>query len=216
LTAPILSVRNADAIARAGALLAAGELVIIPTDTVYGIAALPQYSDAIIRLYAIRNRPPEPAFPLLLAESRLIHTLTRPNPAALRLARRFWPGALTLILPPSPALSQLFKGMPIALRVPNFPVLTPLLRAVGGYLFVSGATSAGYPPAITAQEASDMFGDEVSLILDGGRSPYGVYSTIVDCVSATPAIPRRGAIPEEKIWEALADMALPDSVVLDG
>ncbi len=216
MTAPILSIRSADAIARASTLLAAGELIIIPTDTVYGIATLPQYADAITRLYAIRNRPPEPASPLLLSESRLIQTLTRPNPVALRLARRFWPGALTLILPPAPALSQLFKGMPVALRVPNFPALTSLLRAAGGYLFVSGATRAGYPPAITAQEAAEMFGDEVSLILDGGQALYGVYSTIVNCVPASPEILRRGAIPEEKIWEALQDMTSPDSVVLDG
>lgn len=197
-------------------LLAAGELVIIPTDTVYGIATLPQYGDAIAQLYTIRDRPPEPAIPLLASETRFIHTLARPNPVALRLARRFWPGALTLILPPAPALRRLFRGTPVAVRVPNLPTLSSLLHAAGGYLFVSGAKRAGYPPAITAQEAANIFKDKIALILDGGRATYGVYSTIVDCVSATPTIERHGAIPEERIWEALENMTLPDSVTLDG
>ncbi len=203
MRASIRSIHSAAAIAQATELMQAGELIIIPTDTIYGIATLPTEQAPITRLYEIRERPPEPAFPFLLAEGQLMPTLARVNQAALRLAHRFWPGSLTLLLPPGPDLIPLFKTLPIALRVPNYPVLQPLLKAVGGSLFTSGASRSGYPPAITAQEAADFFRDQVALILDGGRAPYGVPSTIVDCIATPPVILRRGVIPKTKIWQTL-------------
>jgi len=206
----ILSIRSAEAITQAVDLIRAGELVIIPTDTIYGIATLPENQEAITHLYEVRNRSPEPAMPFLIAGRKVMPKLARINRAALRLARRFWPGALTLVLPPCAEIATIFKTHPIALRVPNYPDLVPLLEAVGGYLFTSGAICSGYPPAITAQEAADLFGDQVALILDGGPSPFGIPSTIVDCISQPPTILRRGVIPEEKIWDAL-NMPAPDS-----
>ena len=203
MSALLLPIRSSEAIAHAVTLLRAGELIIIPTDTVYGIATLPENTAAIERLYAIRQRPREPAFPLLLAENKSMYTLARVNHAAARLAQRFWPGSLTILLPPAANLPAELRTMPIALRMPNYPDLHPLLKAVGDVLFVSGATSSGYPPAITAQEAADYFGEQVAAILDGGRTPFGVPSTIVDCTQSPPVIVRRGAIPEEKIWETL-------------
>lgn len=203
MNAPILPIRSPAAIAQAAKVIRAGELVIIPTDTIYGIATLPQDPATLMRLYAVRDRAPEPALPFLLAESDVMATLARVNPTARRLARQFWPGSLTLILPPGPNLIPINKTLPVALRVPNFPLLHTLLTAVGGSLFTSGAIRSGYPPAITAQEAASFFGDQVALILDGGHAPYGVPSTIVDCVATPPAIVRRGAIPEHKIWQTL-------------
>lgn len=203
MSASILPIRSAAAIAQAVTALRAGELIIVPTDTVYGLATLPENTEAIERLYAIRQRPHEPAFPLLLAENKSMYTLARVNQAAARLVQRFWPGALTVVLPPAANLPAELHDMPIALRMPNYPALHPLLKAVGDVLFVSGATSSGYPPAITAQEAADYFGEQVAVILDGGHTPFGVPSTIVDCTQSPPVIVRRGTIPEEKIWETL-------------
>ncbi len=203
MTSPILSIRSAEAIAQAVELINTGKLIIIPTDTIYGIAALPKDEEAILHLYEVRNRAPEPAAPLLHTAIQHMHTLARVNSVALRLARHFWPGPLTLVLPPGPEFTLPIPVVPVALRIPNFPPLQPLLEAAGGFLFTSGAIRSGYPPAITAQEAADLFGDQVALILDGGPSPFGIPSTIVDCAHTPPVILRRGAIPEDKVWDAL-------------
>ena len=203
MNAPILSVRSPTAIARAVELLQAGQIIIIPTDTIYGIAVLPDKTEAITHLYEIRNREPEPASPFLMARAEYMNVLARPTRAAQRLARAFWPGLLTLILPPNSTLSPALRASPVALRTPNFPMLLPLFDAVGGFLFTTGAICCGEAPAITAREAAKLFGEGVGLILDGGRAPFGVPSTIVDCISDPPEIRRRGVIPEEKIWEVV-------------
>lgn len=203
MSAPILSVRSPTAIARAVELLQAGQIIIIPTDSVYGIAVLPDKTEAITHLYEIRNREPEPASPFLMARAEYMDVLARSTTTAQRLARAFWPGLLTLILPPNPNLSSALRALPVALRVPNFPMLLPLFDAVGGFLFASGAVCCGEGPAITAREAAALFGNDVGLILDGGRAPFGVPSTIVDCIPDPPEIRRRGVIPEEKIWEVV-------------
>ncbi len=211
MNAPILSVRSPTAIARAVELLQAGQIIIIPTDTIYGIAVLPDHTEAIAHLYEIRNREPEPASPFLMAGAQYMDVLARPTRTAQRLARSFWPGLLTLILPPNPGLSPALRTLPVALRAPNFPLLLPLFEAVGGFLFATGAACRGEGPAITAREAAALFGDDVGLILDGGRAPFGIPSTIVDCIPDPPTIQRRGVIPEEKIWEA-AGIAPPREV----
>lgn len=189
--------RDRAAIALAAKLIKAGELVIVPTDTIYGIATLPDQKLTIQRLYEVRNRTPEPAIPLLIATPNLLKKHAKPNKAARQLAQRFWPGPLTLILPPAS------HGAPVALRVPNFPLLLPLFKLVGGCLFTSGAIVSGHSPAITAQEAAGFFSNHIALILDGGTSPYGLPSTILDCTRRPPHLVRHGAITEEKIRDAL-------------
>ncbi|HOU14582.1 MAG TPA: L-threonylcarbamoyladenylate synthase [Anaerolineae bacterium] len=204
MKADILPVRSPQAVVRAVELLKDGQLVIIPTETIYGIAALPDNSDAIAHLYEVRDRIPEPASPFLIASVDEMDVLARPNRIASRLARHFWPGSLTLILPANPHyLPAARRALPVALRVPNFPPLLPILEGVGGALFVSGAICCGDPAAITAQEAAALFAADVALILDGGRALFGIPSTILDCISDPPEIRRRGIIPEEKIWDVL-------------
>lgn len=204
--APILSIRDPDAVARAVTALEAGELVIVPTDTIYGLAALPRSPESIDLIYKARERKPEPAIPCLMADRGYMKALARPTPVAQRLAQRFWPGALTLILAPGPNLGATLRASPIALRVPHYPDLKRLLEATGGYLIVTGAIRSGYPSAITAHEAAHFFAEEVSLILDGGRSPLGIPSTIVDCVASPPKIRRRGVISKGKIRACLASL----------
>jgi L-threonylcarbamoyladenylate synthase len=204
VSAAILPVRSPQAVAQAVELLKAGQLVIIPTETIYGIAALPDNTETIAHLYEVRDRVPEPASPFLLANVDYLDVLARTNRAAWRLARYFWPGSLTLILPPNPDyLPASRRALPVALRVPNFPPLLPILEGVGGFLFVSGAICCGDPPAITAQEAAALFAEDVALILDGGRALFGIPSTILDCIPDPPEIRRRGVVSEEKIWDVL-------------
>lgn len=201
--APIVSIRSTGALERAIACLQSGKLLVVPTDTIYGIAALPGQANIIDQLYAARGQAQEPALPFLLASADEMANLTRTNANALRLARRFWPGPLTLILPPAASLPAEYRSYPIALRVPNFAPLIDLLRMAGGKLLITGAISSGYPPAITAEEAVDVVKGHVDLILDGGPSPYGIPSTIVDCIADPPAIVRRGAIPDTRVRQVL-------------
>jgi L-threonylcarbamoyladenylate synthase len=209
MTAPILSIRDDAAVRQAARLIRLGELVVVPTDTIYGIVTLPLNQGAINHFYAVRQRDPEPALPFLIADAGEMARLARPTATAQRLARRFWPGLLTIILPPAADLPAALRAFPIALRVPNYPPLIPLLQASGGHLLTSGAIRSGFPPAITAVEAAELFGDDVALILDGGPAPYGVPSTILDCVPDPPVIVRRGALPDGKIWLALGLDAPP-------
>lgn len=203
MTPPIRPIQDPDAVRDAAEMIQAGKLIIIPTDTIYGIATTAAEEQAIRRLYEARNREAEPASPFLMREAEAMGVLARTHPNADRLARHFWPGPLTLLLPPSAELSQSLRRYPVALRVPQFPPLIPLLDAVGGHLFTSGAIRAGHPPAITAREASLLFDEDIALILNGGFAVYGVPSTIVDCIQDPPVIVRRGPISEEKIWDAL-------------
>ncbi len=181
----------------------AGEPVIVPTDTIYGIATKMVGEDVINRLYTIRGREREPALPFLAASTGAIAGLVRFSSTAQRLAQTFWPGTLTLILPPAADLPVFARALPIAVRVPNYLPLLPLFGLLGGYVLATGAIRSGFPPAITAKEAAELFGDDISLILDAGPSPYGIPSTIVDCLTDPPLIIRRGAIPESSIWQAL-------------
>jgi L-threonylcarbamoyladenylate synthase len=203
VTPPVRPISDSEAVRRAADLVKAGALIIIPTDTIYGIATTAAEDEAIRRLYEARDRELEPASPFLISEPDVMSELARTNPYADKLVRCFWPGALTILLPPAAKLSQSLRRHPVALRMPQFPPLIPLLDAVGGHLFTSGAIRAGHPPAITAREASLLFDENVALILDGGLAVYGVPSTIVDCIQDPPVVIRRGPISDAKIWDAL-------------
>lgn len=210
LNAPIISIRDPAAIEQAAACMRSGQLVIVPTDTIYGLATALTGETAVQHLYDVRGRKQEPALPFLIADLETLPDLARPNAAALRLARRFWPGLVTLILPPSAHLPAYARARPVAVRIPDFPALLPLIAGLRGHMLITGAIRSGYPPAITAQEAAGLFDEGVAMILDGGPSPYGIPSTIVDCVADPPVIVRRGMVPESKIWAAL-DMEEPTS-----
>ncbi|MBN1921287.1 MAG: L-threonylcarbamoyladenylate synthase [Anaerolineae bacterium] len=208
MSVPCLSIQQPEAIAQALADLRDGKMVIVPTDTVYGVAVIPDALDAMIRtLYEGRHTAPWPALPLLLDSAMNAGHLARLTPVAERLMRTFWPGVVTLILPAAPDFPFPLSAPRIALRVPNSAPLRGLLQAMGGYLIVGRAARSGYPSCITAAEAVEQLGDIVSLVLDGGPAPYGVISTVVDCIVTPPAVVQRGAIPEERILAAIASAA---------
>ena len=194
-------------------------MVVVPTDTIYGIAALPggahpdsTGADVVRRIYDAREREPEPALPFLLASRPDMGRLTRPNIAAIRLARRFWPGSLTLILPPSPDLPAALRAFPIAVRVPNFPALIPLLTAIGGYLLTTGAIRSGYSPAITASEANQLFGNDVALMRNEFAAAGGGDFEFAHSGMLGHALQ---LLDYESFAAIVLDLELPDSVGLD-
>lgn len=206
MSAPILSVRHPEALARSESLLRAGELVVIPTDTVYGIATLPVGLDDLLeRIYGAYDAVPWPALPLLIASTETVPQLARSNRAAERIARHFWPGKVTVLLPAAPDFPFPLQTPRVALRIPNFPPIFPLIEAMGGYLIVGRAAHPGYPSSITAREAASQLGEDVALILDGGPSPFGITSTVVDCIETPPRVVQRGAVADDKIEAVLRD-----------
>lgn len=196
-----LGIRNARqaSIARAAALLRAGELVAFPTDTVYGAAAVASQPGAVTRLYVAKGRPPEKAISILLSDARDLGTLTTEVSDLVRhLSARFWPGGLTLIVPKSDAvLPEVSPSSTVAVRLPDLLLARQIIAAVGAPLAVTSANRSGQPSARSADQVMAQLGGRIAAIVDGGPCPGGVPSTILDCTTDPPRILRAGAVPGE-------------------
>jgi L-threonylcarbamoyladenylate synthase len=206
---------TAETRAEAIALLRAGGIVAIPTDTVYGIAADMALPDAIERLFAAKQRPPEKAVAVLLADAAQASELGLVTAAAAVLAERFWPGGLTLVLPVRPEARLprvLAAGAPtIGVRVPDHP--TPrALAAVVGPLPTTSANRSGEADARDASEILQRLGESLALVLDGGPIRGGPASTVVDCTLEWPSVLREGAIPPAQIAAVLTEAGLPHAI----
>jgi len=190
------------------ALLRGGELVAFPTDTVYGVGAVVWDEEAIGRLYAAKLRMPDKAIPVLIADAAELDVVAQGvSSMALRLAERFWPGPLTLVVPRAPAIPDEINpgGQSVAVRLPDHSVLRDLIRAVGSPLAATSANLSGRPSAVTAQEVADQLEGRVALILDAGRCPLGggVASSVVDVTGPEPVLLRAGPIGMDAILAAL-------------
>lgn len=200
--------QSAEAIDRAVALLEAGQLIGLPTETVYGLAADADNPDAVKKIFAAKGRPADHPLIVHLGADTLLSNYAREIPdAAWLLAEAFWPGPLTLILKKAPSVLDLVTGGQdtVGVRVPGHPVALDLLRAFaqakpsGGGLAAPSANKFGrISPTAAAHVASEL-GDTVNLILDGGDCLVGIESTIVDLSRGAPVILRPGAITAEQI-----------------
>ncbi|MCI6574528.1 MAG: L-threonylcarbamoyladenylate synthase [Actinomycetaceae bacterium] len=191
--------------AAASAAIAAGEVICLPTDTVYGIGADPFNADAVTALLSAKSRTRAMPPPVLVADAKQAARLV--DPAVQRgevaeivhtLIENFWPGALTIILPAAPTIGWDLgeTNGTVALRMPDHPVALALLQTVGP-LAVTSANQTGRPPATTIAQAVQQLGEAVSVYLDAGTSPGGVPSTIVRLSADTPQqadLIRRGAL----------------------
>lgn len=194
-----------DQIERVAAALRAGQVAIIPTDTVYGIAAALDRPDAIEQLYDIKGRPDDKPIPVLVdgMDSALRLSCDFP-PAARELAAAFWPGALTIVVRAREGLPErcLGPGGTVGLRMPDHPAALDLIRRCGGALAVTSANRSGQPETTSAAEARRALG--IDLVLDAGETPGGVASTVVDVTGEKPRILRSGAILEARILDRLS------------
>ena len=202
---PILPASDPRALHAAAEALRRGDLVVMPTDTVYGVAALPR-TDAIARLYHAKGRPEHKAIPVLVGEKAHLARVTAAlPPCADRLAACFWPGALTIVMPKHPDLPAALSPYPtVGVRMPAHPLALALLRLTGP-LAVTSANRSGQPPARTAAEAAAQLGNAVAVILDAGPAPGGQPSTVVDCTVASPRILRAGPIAPADIARCVAN-----------
>jgi L-threonylcarbamoyladenylate synthase len=191
---------------RALEVLGKGGLVAFPTDTVYGVGALAFDRKAVESIYTAKDRPAEKAIPILIGDVKDLGKVCPGLPElALKLAGRFWPGPLTLVVPKHPELSEAVSASgTVGVRMPDHPVARALLR-LAGPMAVTSANISGRPSPTYANEVFNQLGGRVALIIDGGKTPGGIPSTVVDCVGAEPKILRVGPIPEAQIQEAAAN-----------
>jgi len=197
--------------AAAVAVLRAGGLVAMPTDTVYGVGVALAAPQGLPRLFAAKDRPLDKAIVLLVADLEQAATVGVFSPAARTLAERFWPGGLTLVLPqrPDSVLPAVLTGgaATIGLRVPDHDCPRELARELGP-LPVTSANRSGLPAADAAAAVAAQLGDRIDLILDGGTARGGVPSTVVDVSGTLPRILRTGAISADDLGAALESVGL--------
>jgi L-threonylcarbamoyladenylate synthase len=189
-------------IARAAELLRSGQLVGLPTETVYGLGADAANPEAVRQIFAAKNRPADHPLIVHLADHEQLPAWACEIPdAAIALARAFWPGPMTLILKKSAAVSDVVTGGQdtVGLRVPDHPVALALLRAFGGGVAAPSANRFGRISPTTAQHVQDELGDAVAMILDGGACEVGIESTIIDLSRDEPVILRPGMIGRSAI-----------------
>ncbi len=175
-------------------------MVAFPTDTVYGLASLPFESEYVERLYIAKGRNTERAIAVLLGETSQLSLIAREmNETALRLAEQFWPGPLTLIVPKQLRLPEILSPYPtVGVRIPDHPFALSLLRQAGP-LAVTSANLSGHNSPTTAQQVLNQLQGRIDLILDGGPTPGGVPSTVVDCTGPEPVVLREGPISTAQI-----------------
>lgn len=199
-------------LAAAVQVLRAGGLVAFPTETVYGLGADAENAAAVGRIFSVKRRPAD--HPLIVHALDPWKWTHKPSPEAVKLADRFWPGPLTMILKRSPRVPDAVTGgqNTVGVRVPAHPLALALLEGFGGGVAAPSANRFGKVSPTTAQHVRDDLGGDVDMILDGGPCDVGVESTILDLSGDAPAILRPGGATREEIEAALGrPVSLPQA-----
>lgn len=185
----------------------AGEVVALPTETVYGLAANAWDADAVRRIYAAKGRPSNNPLIVHVADEVMLTQCVTAWPAgAVALARAFWPGPLTLVLPANVKrvpIEVRAGGDTVAVRWPSHPLMLAVIRACGFPLAAPSANPSNAISPTTAQHVQSGLGERIPLIVDGGPSAVGIESTVVDCTGSAPVVLRPGSISQteiERVW----------------
>ena len=196
----ILSASSPNAITYALEVLLSGGLVAFPTDTVYGVGSLAFHQQAIESIYVAKDRPIEKAIPVLIGDNEDLIKVADEIPIfAMKLINRFWPGPLTLLVPKKPTLPEAVSATStVGVRVPDHDIARALLR-LAGPMAVTSANISGKESPRTAQDVFAQLGGRIALIIDGGETPGGIPSTLVDCTGETIQVLREGPISTEEL-----------------
>ena len=199
-------VQDKKAITDAATRLLAGELVAMPTETVYGLAANGMDELAVKKLYEAKQRPGYKAFSLQVPDVSMVNDIAQQVPdMAWRLFEKFCPGPITIVLPKKNTVPRVVTGgkKTVGIRIPANDIALAVLKAVGVPLAVPSANISAHPSPTSAQMVYDDMQGLIPLILDGGPCNLGIESTIVDCTGDEPVIIRQGAISEKKILDCI-------------
>jgi len=205
-----LSPRLKKQVEKAVSILKSGGVIAFPTDTVYGLGCDYRNPKAVARIYEIKGRPPKMALPLLLGNAGQLEVVALEVPeVARRLAEKFWPGALTLVLKKQKSVPDFITsgGDTVAVRVPAHPVARALVNGLGVAVVGTSANLSGQPSAMTAEDVRAALGDRVDLIVDGGRAPGGKESTIVDVSGEKLVVLREGAVSKAELAKVYPEIA---------
>jgi tRNA threonylcarbamoyl adenosine modification protein (Sua5/YciO/YrdC/YwlC family) len=199
------------AVAAAARAVAAGSVVVLPTDTLYGIGADAFNPDAVAGVLAAKGRGRDLPVPVLVGSWSTIDGLVSWVPPTLRaLVEAFWPGGLTIVVEHAPSLAWDLGDVhgTVAIRMPLHPIALDLL-AITGPMAVSSANVTGQPPALTAQQAYQQLGESVAVYLDGGEVQVGRPSSIIDLTGEVPLLLREGAISLAALREVVGTVERP-------
>lgn len=200
----ILPVNHHSAIEQVAAVIKKGGLVAFPTDTVYGLAANAFNPDAIEKLFLVKGRDFNKAIAILIGESNQLKQIASEfSGMAKKLSKRFWPGALTLVVPIQQTLPKLLSPTEtIGIRMPDHNFVLRILKTTGPLATTSANLSGGKNP-LTAEDVVEQLGNNVDLIIDGGLCPGGIPSTVVDCTQQEIRIIREGGLSRKIIFDYL-------------
>jgi len=204
-----LDASDPTAVEHAVELLQRGEMIAFPTDTVYGLGAHAFLPDGVARLFVAKGRPGQRAIPLLLPDAEIMSLVCISIPdLAWELAARFWPGALTLVLPRAARVPDLVTagGPTVGVRVPDEDVVRRLCRQLGAPLATTSANRHGATDAVTAAQVREGLAGHVPLILDGGPTRGGQASTVLDLTVSPPALLRAGPISAADLAAIAGDL----------
>jgi L-threonylcarbamoyladenylate synthase len=194
---------NLEGLAKAARIVAGGGVICYPTDTLYGLGCDPFNGGAVKRTMEAKGDRMKP-MPVLVRDLAAAEKLAHVPDRARRLAYSFWPGPLTMVLQAREVLPAiLIPDMKVGVRSPRHPVCSNLLGLCSGALVGTSANLTGRPPATTAEEALDQIGDHVDIILDGGKAPLGVGSTVVDLTKPKLTILREGPLDRSQLLRTL-------------
>ncbi len=183
-----------------------GEAIVFPTETFYGVGVDATNPRALERLFELKGRDPDKPVALIAADLEMIaRVVSVIPPVAIRLARAFWPGPLTIVMPARPEISPALTNREggVGIRISPHPVARELARRLGSPLTATSANLAGAPPARTIAEAHAAFGKRIAAYLDGGRLDGSLPSTVIAIEEDRIIVLRAGAISEKRLHEAL-------------
>ncbi len=204
-----------DSLALAAKLLADGQLVAFPTETVYGLGANAFNKDAVLGIFAAKGRPADNPLIVHIHDRSQLNDICEVTPAALRLMDAFWPGPLTIILPRKAAVPrEVSAGLDtVAVRMPSHPVAAALLRACGLPIAAPSANRSGKPSPTTAAHVLEDMDGRIPLILDGGPCDVGLESTVISLVDERPCILRPGGVTKDMLESVLGEVGLAGSIL---
>lgn len=202
----VLPAQDTSAFAHAVRLLRAGKVIVFPTDTVYGVGAHGWNEAAIRQLFIVKERPLNKAIPYLIADRSDLETVSDKLPeVARKLADKFWPGGLTLIVPANRRVPRILTAdqNSVAVRVPDNRTTLALIDSLGAPLAATSANISGENAPATAQQALEHLGGRVAMILDGGPTQGNVPSTVIDLTKMPPTVLREGVISFQELSSLL-------------
>ncbi|MGI5888902.1 MAG: L-threonylcarbamoyladenylate synthase [Oscillospiraceae bacterium] len=211
----VTSANMEEALKKATEILSEGQLVAFPTETVYGLGADSRNNDAVDRIFKAKGRPQDNPLIVHISDMEMLPYVAKDIPdSAYRLAEKFWPGPLTMVLNKQPVIaSHTTCGQDtVAVRMPSDPIANALIKYSRIPLAAPSANISGKPSCTTAQHVLDDHDGKIPLILDGGPCRFGVESTIVSLVGKVPVLLRPGVISIDMIREILPDAEVSDAV----